>query len=52
MAKIVKIGKSQGIRIPKPLIFLVYSEDQELDFIVLEWGLLSAYKKQSRLWWQ
>ena len=33
MAKIVKIGNSQGIRIPKPLISLANLENQELDFV-------------------
>ena len=52
MAKIVKIGNSQGIRIPKPLISIANLENQELDFIVLDSGLLITSKKKSRVGWQ
>ena len=52
MAKIVKIGNSQGIRIPKPLISLANLENQELDFVVLDSGLLITSKKKSRVGWQ
>ena len=52
MAKIVKIGNSQGIRIPKPLISLANLENQELDFVVLDSGLLITSKKKSRVDWQ
>ncbi len=52
MAKIVNIGNSQGIRIPKPLISLANLENQELDFIVLDSGLLITSKKKSRVGWQ
>ena len=52
MAKIVKIGNSQGIRIPKPLISLANLENQELDFVVLDSGLLITSKKNSRVGWQ
>ena len=52
MAKIVKIGNSQGIRIPKPLISLANLENQELDFVVLDSGLLITSNKKSRVGWQ
>ena len=52
MAKIVKIGNSQGIRIPKPLISLANLENQELDFVVMDSGLLITSKKNSRVGWQ
>ena len=52
MAKIVKIGNSQGVRIPKPLISLANLENQELDFIVLDSGLLITSEKKSRVGWQ
>ncbi len=52
MAKIVKIGNSQGIRIPKPLISLANLENQELDFVVLDSGLLITSKKKSRVGWK
>lgn len=51
MAKIVKIGNSQGIRIPKPLISLANLENQELDFKVLDCGLLITSKKKTRVGW-
>ena len=52
MAKIVKIGNSQGIRIPKPLISLANLENQELDFVILDSGLLITSEKKSRVGWQ
>ena len=52
MAKIIKIGNSQGIRIPKPLISLTNLENQELDFVVLDSGLLITSEKKSRVGWQ
>ena len=52
MAKIIQIGNSHGIRIPKPLISLANLENQELDFVVLDSGLLITSKKKSRVGWQ
>ena len=51
MAIIIKIGNSQGIRIPKPIIALAELEDQELDFIVLGSGLLITPEKKVRIGW-
>ena len=51
MAKIIKIGNSQGIRIPKPIIALANLEDIELDFVVLDSGLLITPDKKARLGW-
>jgi len=51
MAKIIKIGNSQGIRIPKPIIALANLEDIELDFVVLDSGLLITPDKKSRIGW-
>ena len=51
MAKIIKIGNSQGIRIPKPIIALANLEDQELDFVLLDSGLLITPEKKSRIGW-
>ena len=51
MAKIIKIGNSQGIRIPKPIISLAKLEDQELEFIVLDSGLLITTEKKVRIGW-
>jgi antitoxin MazE len=51
MAKIIKIGNSQGIRIPKPIISLAKLEDQELEFVVLDSGLLITPAKKVRIGW-
>ena len=51
MAKIIKIGNSQGIRIPKPIISLANLEDQELEFVVLDSGLLITSEKKVRIGW-
>jgi len=52
MAKIIKIGNSQGIRIPKPIIALANLENIELDFVVLESGLLITPDKKARVGWK
>ena len=52
MAQIIKIGNSQGIRIPKPIVSIANLENQKLDFIVLNEGLLIAPEKKSRNGWQ
>ena len=51
MAKIIKIGNSQGIRIPKPIIVLANLENIELDFVVLDSGLLITPDKKARVGW-
>jgi len=52
MAQIIKIGNSQGIRIPKPIVSIANLEKKELDFIVLNEGLLITPEKKSRAGWQ
>ena len=52
MAKIIKIGNSQGIRIPKPIVAIANLENQELDFVVLNEGLLITPEKKSRINWR
>ena len=52
MAKIIKIGNSQGVRIPKPIISLANLEDVELDFVVLDSGLLITPDKKARIGWE
>ena len=52
MAQIIKIGNSQGIRIPKPIVSISNLENQELDFVVLNEGLLITPEKKSRAGWQ
>ena len=51
MAKIIKIGNSQGIRIPKPIISLAKLEDKELEFVVLDSCLLITPEKKVRIGW-
>ena len=53
MAKIIKIGNSQGIRIPKPIVELANLENIELDFVVLDSGLLiTTTNKKARIGWE
>jgi len=52
MAKIIKIGNSQGVRIPKPIIALANLENIELDFVVLDSGLLITPDKKARVEWK
>ena len=52
MAKIIQIGNSQGIRIPKPIIALAELEDKELDFVVMDSGLLITPQKKARVGWK
>ena len=52
MAKIIKIGNSQGIRIPKPIIAMANLEDIELDFVVLDSGLLITPDRKARIGWK
>jgi len=40
MTMLTKIGNSQGVRIPKPLIAQAHLENVEIDFEVVENGLL------------
>ena len=51
MAHLVKIGNSQGIRIPKALIEQAQLEGRELKLQLLEDGLLIAPEKVSREGW-
>ena len=52
MAKIIQIGNSQGIRIPKPLIALADLEGKELEFVVMDSGLLITTEKKVRVGWE
>ena len=52
MAKIIQIGNSQGIRIPKPIISLANLEDKELEFVVMDSGLLITPQKKVRVDWE
>ena len=52
MPKIIQIGNSQCIRIPKPIIALAELEDKELEFVVINSGLLITPQKKVRVGWE
>jgi len=52
MAKLIKIGNSQGIRIPKSIVELANLENIELDFVILDSGLLITPDKKARIGWE
>ena len=51
MAHLVRIGNSQGIRIPKPFIEQAHLEGKELKFEVLNDGLLITPINEPRKGW-
>lgn len=51
MAHLIKIGNSQGVRIPKPLIEQAELEGKELQLELVEGGLLITPAKQPRAGW-
>ncbi len=52
MAHLVKIGNSQGIRIPKPLVEQAHLEGKELKLQLVNEGLLITPKKKARDGWK
>ena len=52
MAHLVKIGSSQGIRIPKLLIEQAHLEGKELDIQLVNQGILVASSKKPRENWK
>ena len=52
MAYLVKIGNSQGIRIPKPLVEQAQLEGVELKLQVVDNGLLVTPNKKAREGWK
>ena len=52
MAHLTKIGNSQGLRIPKPIIEQAHLENSELSFKVVKNGLLITPNRESRANWQ
>ncbi|MEK6748282.1 MAG: AbrB/MazE/SpoVT family DNA-binding domain-containing protein [Pseudomonadota bacterium] len=52
MAHLVKIGNSQGIRIPKPLIEQAHLEGKDLTIQVVSEGILITPKKGVREGWK
>jgi len=51
MAHLVKIGNSQGIRIPKPFIEQAHLEGKELELQVVDGGLFIAPMLKPREGW-
>ncbi len=51
MAHLVKIGNSQGIRIPKPIIEQAHLEGKELKFQILNGGLFIVPVLKPREGW-
>ena len=51
MAHLVKIGNSQGIRIPKPFIEQAHLEGKELELQVVEGGLFITPMLKPREGW-
>ena len=52
MTMLTKIGNSQGIRIPKPIIKQADLEGKEIEFEVVEEGLLLRPVKRNRQNWE
>ncbi|TWI76702.1 antitoxin MazE [Desulfobotulus alkaliphilus] len=52
MATLIKIGNSQGIRIPKALIEQAGLEDRQLEFKIIDNGLLIKPVKKNREGWK
>ena len=52
MAYLVKIGNSQGIRIPKPLVEQARLEGKSLKLQLVKGGLLIAPEKEARDGWK
>ena len=52
MTHLVKIGNSQGIRIPKPLVEQAQLEGKELKLKLVNDGLLISPEKQARAGWE
>ncbi len=52
MAHLVKIGNSQGIRIPKPLVEQARLEGKELKLQLVSEGLLITPEKEARDGWK
>jgi len=46
MTMLTKIGNSQGVRIPKPIIKQANLENTEIEFVVVENGLLLKLVRQ------
>jgi antitoxin MazE len=52
MTTLIRIGNSQGIRIPKAVIEQAHLEDRQLEFKVVDEGLLILPVRKSREGWK
>jgi len=52
MTHLVKIGNSQGIRIPKPLVDQAHLEGKELKLLLVSGGLLISPQSSVREGWK
>ena len=52
MAHLIKIGNSQGIRIPQPLIKQANLQDKEFEIHVVDNGLLITPIRKTRQGWK
>jgi len=52
MTQLVRIGNSQGVRIPKPLIEQARLDGKELNFQLVRGGLLITPEKTARGGWK
>ena len=52
MTALIKIGNSQGIRIPKAIIEQAQLQDTQLEFKITDEGLLIRPVKKNREGWQ
>jgi antitoxin MazE len=52
MTELIKIGNSQGIRIPKPIIEQAKLSNKKLEFKIIDDGLLITPIKQPREGWK
>ncbi len=52
MTHLIRIGNSQGIRIPKPFIEQAALEGKELKLRIVEGGLLITPEREVRAGWQ
>jgi len=52
MTSLIRIGNSQGVRIPKALIKQARLEDKQLEFKIIDDGLLIQPVKKNREGWK
>jgi len=52
MAQLIQIGNSHGVRLPKPLIKQAHFQGVELEFHLVDSGILISPKKKARDDWK